>query len=521
VSIAPFRSQDDKQEYRVEEDGAAMTVTVGQMLDGKYRIVRLLGKGGMGAVYEGENTLISRRVAIKLLHADLTHKKDMVTRFALEAQAAGKIQNEHINEVIDLGMLEDGSRYIVLEFLEGETLKDRVKRLGKLTQLQAVHIVRQVLIGLSAAHRARIIHRDLKPGNIFILWEKLGQRDFVKIIDFGVSKFLLSRESEELEAAHANTVLGTPHYMAPEQLRRSSDVDSRADLYSTGVILYRAITGRVPYKAKNVRELLEVIGTFTPPSVSEFVSGIDPGLQRVIEKAIRSDVSARFQTADQFLAEIDLLRMETTAAELPCFTDDGLVSTMQTMDALVGSHDASARPGLVAADGDSISRDEHSEHSSIRSTTIRTDHSSITHQGVAAPTQHRDTTSPRKTMVAAVAIAAAGVIAAGGLVIGNSLRSTGATPVEPQAPVQSRSTAGDSEKSSSIAANNEAIDTQPVADSSAQPAGSSGASASASVSASAVAPATTTQPRKTAPQSTGTQKTYGPPKKPPAYDWGY
>ncbi|HQK19974.1 MAG TPA: serine/threonine-protein kinase, partial [Polyangiaceae bacterium] len=229
-----------------------MTVRIGQLLDGKYRVVRVLGKGGMGAVYEGENTLISRRVAIKVLLPELLKKRDVATRFELEAQAAGRIQNDHINEVLDLGTLEDGARFIVLEFLEGETLKERVKRVGRLTPMQAVHIVRQVLVGLSAAHRAGIVHRDLKPGNVFILWEKLGQRDFVKIIDFGVSKFLMSQESQVLDESHANAVLGTPHYMAPEQLRRSGTVDARADLYSVGIILYKAVTGHVPYHAQSV-----------------------------------------------------------------------------------------------------------------------------------------------------------------------------------------------------------------------------------------------------------------------------
>lgn len=317
--------------------GGLMAVRIGQMLDGKYRVVRVLGKGGMGAVYEGENTLISRRVAIKVLHPDLMQKPEMVSRFELEAQAAGRIQNDHINEVLDLGTLLDGSRFIVLEFLDGETLKERVKRAGRLTPMQAVHVVRQVLVGLSAAHRASIIHRDLKPGNVFILWEKLGQRDFVKIIDFGVSKFLLHGESNVLDTTHANAVLGTPHYMAPEQLRKSSDVDARADLYSVGVILYKAITGRVPYQAKSIQELIFQLMEADPVPASRWVAGLDKTFSRILDKATERDVAKRFQSADEFLAELEQWRMEMAASELPFFTEDGLISTMHSVSLRRGS----------------------------------------------------------------------------------------------------------------------------------------------------------------------------------------
>ena len=333
-----------------------MTVRIGQLLDGKYRVVRVLGKGGMGAVYEGENTLISRRVAIKVLLPELLKKRDVATRFELEAQAAGRIQNDHINEVLDLGTLEDGARFIVLEFLEGETLKERVKRVGRLTPMQAVHIVRQVLVGLSAAHRAGIVHRDLKPGNVFILWEKLGQRDFVKIIDFGVSKFLMSQESQVLDESHANAVLGTPHYMAPEQLRRSGTVDARADLYSVGIILYKAVTGHVPYHAQSVKELLVKLTTTAPPPATRWVAGIDAGFLRILDKATQRDVERRFQSADEFLAELEQWRLEMAANELPYFTEDGLMSTMHNVSLKRGSSEVSVPPvHLSSSSVDSIS----------------------------------------------------------------------------------------------------------------------------------------------------------------------
>jgi serine/threonine-protein kinase len=415
-----------------------MAVRIGQLLDGKYRVVRVLGKGGMGAVYEGENTLISRRVAIKVLHPDLMQKRDIVTRFELEAQAAGRIQNDHINEVLDLGTLEDGSRFIVLEFLEGETLKDRVKRAGRLTPMQAVHVVRQVLVGLSAAHRAGIVHRDLKPGNVFILWEKLGQRDFVKIIDFGVSKFLLSRESEELDATHANTVLGTPHYMAPEQLRRSGGVDARADLYSVGIILYKAVTGRVPYHAHSVRELLVKLTTTAPVPAAHWVAGLEPAFLRILDKAIQRDVDKRFQSSDEFLAELEQWRMEMAASELPYFTEDGLMSTMHNVSLKRGSSsEVSVPPVHVSAPGtDSVSLQELSEVSLESMPSAKSGPSQVQSTGDTAQAIRRPVASSWAPRVAAIVlvIAAMGGVAAGGWYLSRTLRppvSTAEALVEP------------------------------------------------------------------------------------------
>ena len=166
-----------------------MSLTTGQILDNKYRIVRLIGEGGMGSVHEGENTLIARRVAIKVLHSAATANEQALLRFEREAQAAGRIGSDHILEVLDLGTLEGGDRYIVMEYLDGEPLSARIEQLGKMTPAQVAPLMRQALRGLQAAHDAGIIHRDLKPDNIFILREKAGQPDFVKIIDFGISKF--------------------------------------------------------------------------------------------------------------------------------------------------------------------------------------------------------------------------------------------------------------------------------------------------------------------------------------------
>src|SRR4051812_6710758 len=166
-----------------------MGLQLGDTIEGKYRIVRLLGEGGMGSVYEGENVRIHRKVAIKVLHATVAAKADVVQRFEREAQAAGRIGSEHIVEVLDLGNLPSGDRYMVMEFMEGESLGDRIKRRQRLSPGEASSILHQLLEGLGAAHAAGIIHRDLKPDNVYIVNNKPGRPDFVKVLDFGVSKF--------------------------------------------------------------------------------------------------------------------------------------------------------------------------------------------------------------------------------------------------------------------------------------------------------------------------------------------
>ncbi len=280
--------------------GVHMGLQTGQVIEGKYRIIRLLGEGGMGAVYEGENLRIHRRVAIKVLHAGIAENIDAVQRFEREAQAAGRIGSDHIVEVIDLGNLPEGDRFMVMEYLDGESLSQRIHGRGRLSPWEAAPLMVQMLEGLGAAHGAGIIHRDLKPDNVYLLRSKAGRDDFVKILDFGISKFSKLNKDSGMSMTRTGAVMGTPYYMSPEQAKGSKEMDHRSDLYSAGVILYEATTGQVPFNAETFNELIFKIVLDTPAAPQQLVPGFDPSFASIIQKSIAREQNDRFQSSQEF-----------------------------------------------------------------------------------------------------------------------------------------------------------------------------------------------------------------------------
>jgi serine/threonine-protein kinase len=269
---------------------------VGDLVDGKYRILRLIGEGGWGIVFEGENARTLKRVAIKVLRTQSSITPDIQARFEREAQAAGRIGSEHIVEVFDLGTLADGTSYMVMELLAGEDLSTRVRSAGRLDPVVAVKLVVQLLDGLGAAHAAGILHRDLKPENLFLVPTRTGE-DFVKILDFGISKFA---NAPVISATMTGAVLGSPFYMAPEQARGLKQIDARTDLYAVGTVLFECLTGRVPFEGDNFNDLMFKIVLAPRPNPIEFVPDLDEDLVPIVMKAIHAEPTDRYQTADKF-----------------------------------------------------------------------------------------------------------------------------------------------------------------------------------------------------------------------------
>lgn len=276
--------------------------TLGSVLDRRYQLTRLIGQGGMGAVYEALNTRTHRRVAIKLLLPAFCSDAKVVARLWREAQAASQIRHPHIVDVLDLGVDEtNGEHFIVQELLEGRSfeaiLEERLP--SALSPEEALEIVVPVMGALVACHRQGIVHRDIKPANVFVVTAADG-RSVPKVIDFGISK--VSDASARQTAT--GMVLGTPMYMAPEQARGDADVDARADVWSVGVMLYEALSGRFPYEGSNANVVIAKILTSRPVPFSQVAVGVPPALVAAIERAVEPDRELRWRSMQAFVAAL-------------------------------------------------------------------------------------------------------------------------------------------------------------------------------------------------------------------------
>lgn len=278
-----------------------VVVDIGQVLDGKYVIERLVGEGAWGHVYEGQNSRIRRRVAIKVLKAEYLQDEAMRERFEREARTATHIESAHVVQVYDAGVMPDGRPYIVMEFLTGEDLARRLRSTSEVvTPRVAVAICIQAAQGLADAHAAGILHRDVKPDNIFLVRNKHGH-DVAKLLDFGISKLL---DMPAMNLTMTGGVLGSPVYMSPEQARGSKDSDHRSDLFSLGVVLYECLTGRTPFVAETFNELLFKIALEDAPDVRIARPELDEHIARIVNKALSRDVVKRYQNADELRADL-------------------------------------------------------------------------------------------------------------------------------------------------------------------------------------------------------------------------
>jgi len=279
----------------------ASGIAVGALVGGKYRIVRLLAHGGMGVVYEAHHVVVRRRFAIKFLRRDLALRREILTRFQREAEAAGALENENVAAAVDFGISDDGMPYIVMEYLVGESVGALLEREGCLSAGRACDLVTQACRGVEAAHAAGIVHRDLKPHNLFLCRRDDGT-DLVKVLDFGVAKLQAIEASNA--ATDTGTVLGTAAYMSPEQARGEKMVDQRADVYALGAILYELLSQKKPHPGDSQNAILHHIATQPAVPLGSVREGLATELVDVIGRALASDPGARPQTAGALAAAL-------------------------------------------------------------------------------------------------------------------------------------------------------------------------------------------------------------------------
>jgi serine/threonine-protein kinase len=282
---------------------------------GSYRVTELLGEGGMGAVYRAVHLTLGRKAAVKVLLEELSHNKDVVARFFNEARAATAIDHPGIVSVFDFGYADDGCAYIIMEYLEGESLGDRRRREGRLPVEQVLTLGRQVAGALGAAHKQGIVHRDLKPDNIMVVPDPDvlgGER--AKILDFGIAK-LLDRESDTLPGVQTKSgrIMGTPAYMAPEQCRGAGKVDARADIYALGCVLYALVCGQPPFVFEGTGDLIAAHLNLPPPAPRLWVPDLPQAVEDVLLRLLAKRPEDRYAT----MAEVVEALEAASAGKLP------------------------------------------------------------------------------------------------------------------------------------------------------------------------------------------------------------
>lgn len=271
---------------------------VGRVIGDKYGVIELIGQGGMGAVYEAEHLSIGRIVAVKVLHPHQAKKSEAVARLAHEARVVSSIGHPNICEIYDMGRLDDGTPYLVMERLRGSTLADRIRAEGRLDPRVVIEVAIQILSALQAAHDKGVIHRDMKPENIF-LSSRPGLAPIAKLLDFGVSK-AENVEDSRLKMTRTGMVVGTPYYMAPEQALGDRPLDHRVDIWGVGMVLYESLAGRRPFEGKNYNALLARIVTNPHVSLLEVRPDLPRALGPIVDRALSKNRDGRFGSAREF-----------------------------------------------------------------------------------------------------------------------------------------------------------------------------------------------------------------------------
>jgi serine/threonine protein kinase len=273
---------------------------IGKVLSERYRIVRKIGEGGMGAVYQAEHALIEKKIALKILFQDLTRRPDLIARFLQEAKSASRIGHENVIDISDFGQSPEGLVFIAMEYLDGQDLGRTLKKTGAMDWVRARPILMQIAKGLRAAHGNGIIHRDMKPENVYLI-QKEGRPDFVKVLDFGIAKIVTDDAGSGPALTQTGMIFGTPEYMSPEQAQ-GHPPDHRVDVYAVGCIMYQMLTGSVPFTADNFMGILtkHLLEAPVPPRKRRPDLDIIPDVEAICMKALEKDRDKRFPDMDAF-----------------------------------------------------------------------------------------------------------------------------------------------------------------------------------------------------------------------------
>lgn len=308
---------------------------------GNYRVLRQIGRGGMGAVFEAVNDGIGKRVAIKVLHPHFAQDPHIAGRFNNEARLAGTIHHPGIVQIFDFGQIEGASAYLVMEFLQGEPLNSRIRRVGMMPTVEVLRIGRQLATALAAAHALHVVHRDLKPSNIILVPDpEAAGGERAKIVDFGIAKIVQDAETERAEDeeasfhTHNGALVGTPTYMSPEQCRGDGNVDERSDVYSLGVLFYHMLAGHPPFTAKGDGAVLAMHIYEEPPPLSEVAPAVMPQVGGLVARMLAKNPQARPS-------------MEGVAREL-----EGLGAKLSSSISVVGALAALPLPAVVTVPGE-------------------------------------------------------------------------------------------------------------------------------------------------------------------------